>query len=110
MESTLKRIKRLIIQHRYFFTEKAATERIADGLTEEDILESILSASFVRSKNSRSPQRKRKIEKVYIIESFTTTGFWSILKELYEKRQKRKYSIFSCLRKDQRSISGHETQ
>jgi hypothetical protein len=54
MEFILKRIKRLIIQRKYIFTEKAAAEHLADGLSEEDILEAILNATFVRSKRSRS--------------------------------------------------------
>lgn len=57
MDPILTKIKRLIIQRKYIFTEKADIERIADGLSEEDVLESILNATFVRVKNSRSPWR-----------------------------------------------------
>jgi hypothetical protein len=74
MEFILKRIKRLIIQQQYLFTEKAVMERLADGLTEDDVLESILNATFVRSKRSRSLARQTKQEHVYIIESFTYDG------------------------------------
>jgi hypothetical protein len=44
MDSTLKKIKRLLIQGRFVFTAKADAERLADGLTQEDVLESILNA------------------------------------------------------------------
>jgi hypothetical protein len=67
-------IKRLIIQQKYLFTEKATLERIADGLSEEDVLEAILNSTFVRSRRSRSPWRKGKNERIYIIESFTFNG------------------------------------
>jgi hypothetical protein len=56
MEFTLKRIKRLIIQGKYLFTRKATAEHLANGLTEEDVLESILNATFLRSTRSRSPR------------------------------------------------------
>jgi hypothetical protein len=45
-----------------------------DSLTEEDILESILNAQFVRTKRSSRRFKKGKSEKVYIIESFTYSG------------------------------------
>lgn len=74
MEGSLIRIKRLIVRRQYAFTEKALIEMDRDGLTEEDILESILNAQFVRTKRSTSMFRKEKKEKVYIIESFTYSG------------------------------------
>jgi hypothetical protein len=70
----LKKIKRLVIQGKFIFTLKADAERLGDGLTQEDVLESILNASLVRSKKSRSPWRKGHDEKMYIIESFTYDG------------------------------------
>lgn len=74
MDPVLTKIKRLIIQRQYIFTEKADIERIADGLSEEDVLESILNATFVRIKNSRSAWRAGRREKTYILESFTYDG------------------------------------
>lgn len=74
MQYVLTRIKRLIIQQKYLFTEKATLDRIADGLSEEDVLEAILNSTFVRSKKSRSPWRRGKNEHIYIIESFTYGG------------------------------------
>lgn len=74
MDYVLRKIKRLIIRGNYVFTAKADAERLSDGLTQEDVLESILNAAFVRSKKSRSQWRKDQKEKIYIIESFTYDG------------------------------------
>jgi hypothetical protein len=100
MEFTLKRIKRLIIQGKYIFTEKAAAERIADGLSEEDVLEAILNATFVRSKKSRSPWRKQRREEVYIIESFTYDGILVYTKGVIRKVKEgeRFYILISAKR------------
>lgn len=87
MNPVLKKIKRLIIQGNYVFTAKAEAERIADNLTEEDILESILNASFVRTKRSRSPWRKEHLEKIYIIESFTYDGVLIYTKGVIRKQE-----------------------
>lgn len=104
MEFILKRIKRLIIQQKYIFTEKAAAERIADGLSEEDVLESILNATFVRSKRSRSPRRKGRREKVYIIESFTYDGILIYTKGVIRKVKREE--VFYILISAKRSTLG----
>ncbi len=46
----------------------------ADGLLREDVIESILSAQFLRVKNSISPWRKGRREQLYIIDSFNFEG------------------------------------
>lgn len=74
MNPTLTKIKRLIIQGKYIFTGKADAERIAGLLTQEMVLESILNASFVRTKRSRSEWRQERHEKMHTIESFTYDG------------------------------------
>lgn len=74
MNGDLVTIKRLIIRRQYAFTEKALIEMDQDSLTEEDVLESILNAQFVRKKRSISRFRRGRREKVYIIESFTYSG------------------------------------
>jgi hypothetical protein len=86
MNPTLTKIKRLIIQCRYVFTTKADTERIADGLTQEAVLEAILNAAFLRVKNSTSPWRKGYREKMYIIESFTYNGLLIYTKGVIRKQ------------------------
>ena|SRR3990170_6781034 len=74
MDHRLVRIKRLVASGRFDFTLKADLECAADGLTREDIIESILSAQFVRVKNSRSPWRHGRRERLYIIDSFNFEG------------------------------------
>jgi len=74
MDRRLVRIKRLVAAGHYDFTLKADLECAADGLTREDVLESILSAQFLRVKNSRSPWRQGLRERLYIIDSFNFEG------------------------------------
>jgi len=85
MNNTLKHIKRLIIQGNYVFTAKAETDRIIDNLSQEDILESILNASFIRTKRSTSPWRKGQKENMHIIESFTYDGILIYTKGVIRK-------------------------
>jgi len=73
----LVRIKRLVIARRVEFTTKATHERLRDGLTVEDVLESIVNANAIKKViRSRSPARSRRGERLYIIESPTFTGIW----------------------------------
>jgi len=74
MDFVLRKIKRLIIQGHFKFTLKADAERLLDGLTQEDVLESILNASLIRTKKSHSPRQKEPDERMHIIESFTYDG------------------------------------
>jgi hypothetical protein len=74
MNSQLVKIKRLVASGHYAFTMKADLECAADGLTREDVTESILTAQFLRIKNSRSPWRRGRREKLYIIDSFNFEG------------------------------------
>jgi len=46
----------------------------ADGLTETDVLESILNANGIKKTLRTKNPRTRKQEKLYIIESFTYDG------------------------------------
>jgi hypothetical protein len=45
---TLVRIKRLVVAGRIEFTAKAEAERLRDGLSVEDVLESVLNAAGKR--------------------------------------------------------------
>jgi hypothetical protein len=74
VDHRLVRIKRLVVAGHYEFTLKADLEAAEDGLLRSDIIESILSAQFLRVKNSRSPWRKGRREQLYIIESFNFEG------------------------------------
>lgn len=72
MTDPLIRIKRLILTGHYAFTKKAALERESDGLSEEDVLESIVNAQKINKPlNSTNPQKKTRREKLYVILSFT---------------------------------------
>jgi len=71
----LIRIKRLVLAHAVEFTLKAEEERLADGLSVEDVLESIINAQEIKKTlRSRSPYRLHRREKLYIIESPTFSG------------------------------------
>lgn len=73
----LVRIKRLVIAQRVEFTIKATEERLRDGLSVEDVLESIVNANAIKKVlRSRSPMRRQRLERLYIIESPTFTGTW----------------------------------
>ena len=73
----LVRIKRLVIARRVEFTMKAEQERLRDGLTVEDVLESIVNANALKKTlRSRSPARTDARERLYVIESPTFTGVW----------------------------------
>lgn len=74
MDSRLVRIKRLVARGRYEFTEKADLECAADGLTQDDVVESILNAQYLRTKKSTSRWRRGSRETLYIIDSFSFDG------------------------------------
>jgi hypothetical protein len=70
-------IKRLVFSRRVEFTLKAEQERLADGLSVEDVLESILNANALKKAiRSRSPRRSRVRERLYVIESPNYSGTW----------------------------------
>lgn len=71
----LIRIKRAVIARRYRFSEKALIEMAADGLTRQDVLESILTAvTIYKTIRSTSPLRKRHREYLYVIQSTNLSG------------------------------------
>ena len=71
----LLRIKRAMLAGRYRFSEKARGEMESDGLTELDIVESILNAEVICKKvRSTSPVRKRRREYLYVIQSTNLDG------------------------------------
>jgi hypothetical protein len=73
----LVRIKRLVIARRVEFTLKAEQERLRDGLTVEDVFESVVNANAIRKVlRSRSAGRLQRHERLYVIESPTFTGTW----------------------------------
>ena len=71
----LAKIKRLAIARRLKFTFKADTERIRDGLSVEDIVESLVNAPVInKTLRSQSPHRLLPREKLYVIISSTYDG------------------------------------
>jgi len=83
----LVRIKRIVIARHIEFTVKAEEERLADGLTVEDVLESILNANAIKKVlRSRSPKRRHSREPLYVIESPTYGGLWIYTKGTIRKK------------------------
>ena len=71
----LIRIKGLIQRDRVRFSDKAQSEVVDSGLTQEDVLNSIMTASvIVKVMRSRSPSRRRMHEKLYVIHGLTRQG------------------------------------
>jgi len=59
------------------FTAKATAERLRDGLTVEDVIESIVNANAIKKVlRSRSTARRQAVERLNVIESPTFTGTW----------------------------------
>lgn len=84
------RIKRLVVAQRVEFTLKAEIERLRDGLSVEDVFESILNANAIKKVlRSRSPARGRRAERLYVIESPTFTGLWVYTKGTIRRKHDR---------------------
>ncbi len=89
----LVRIKRLAVARRVEFTIKAEEERLRDGLSVEDVLESIVNANAIKKiLRSRSSARLRRSERLYVIESPTFLGTWVYTKGTI--RRKGKEEVF----------------
>jgi len=68
MSDVLVRIKRAVLAGRYRFSEKASEEMEESGLTELDVVESIVTAKRVYKRiRSTSPWRMGKREYLYVI-------------------------------------------
>ncbi|TWT44679.1 hypothetical protein RAS1_10940 [Phycisphaerae bacterium RAS1] len=71
----LLRIKRLVVRRQVRFTSKARDEMKLDGLTADDVLESIVNARRIdKIMRSRSVGRSRPGEKLYVIKSRNYSG------------------------------------
>ena len=71
----LQRIKRLVIRGRVRLSKKARWEMLLDGLTADDLVESIVNAQAVtKVLRSQSPMRSSRHEKLYVIKSFNYSG------------------------------------
>jgi hypothetical protein len=88
----LARIKRLVVARRVEFTGKALEERLIDGLTVEDVLESVLNANAIKKMlRSRSATRAGHREKLYVIESPSFAGIWIYTKGTIRKKDRREF-------------------
>jgi hypothetical protein len=86
----LVQIKRLVIARQVEFTLKAEEERLRDGLSVEDILESVVNAvALKKTIRSRSPHRGHAGEKLYVIESPNFSGIWIYTKGTIRKKSGR---------------------
>ena len=75
MSDPLLRIKRAVLRGHYAFSEKARMELEIDGLTEQDVVESIVSAvAIYKTVRATSPYRKNRREYLYIIQSTNLDG------------------------------------
>ena len=84
----LVRIKRLVVARRVEFTIKATEERLRDGLTVEDVFESIVNANAIKKVlRSRSVARRGMTERLYVIESPTFTGTWVYTKGTLRRKE-----------------------
>ena len=73
----LVKIKRLVVARQVEFTMKAEQERLRDGLSVEDVLESVVNANALKKTlRSRSVRRVRAGERLYVIESPNFSGTW----------------------------------
>lgn len=68
----LTRIKRLALARRIVLTRKAGAEMHADGLSEDDVIESIVSAHRIdKTLRSTSSRRSDAGERLYVIKGFS---------------------------------------
>lgn len=71
----LLRIKRLVLQDRVRYTVKAKEEMRQCELEEAEVLESIMNARGIdKVLRSRSPNRERAAERLYVIKSVSFQG------------------------------------
>jgi hypothetical protein len=98
----LTKIKRLAIARRLRFTFKADIERIHDGLSVEDIVESLVNAPVInKTLRSRSPNRLLPREKLYVIISSTYDGTLIYAKETIRRTQGvEEYYLLISAKKD----------
>ena len=76
-----------MIARRVEFTMKATEERLRDGLSVEDVLESIVNANAIKKVlRSRSVRRVKAREHLYVIESPTFTGTWVYTKGTFRRK------------------------
>ena len=100
MDVILKKIRRYAYQGRVRFTFQAEVQRLEDGLSEEQVVESLIYAEYVRTKLSKSQFRRSRRERAYIIESFTLDGVLVYTKGVFRQDdgEERFYLLISAKR------------
>ena len=92
MSDILVRIKRAVLAGNYAFSENARLEMEFDGLTELDVVESILSAVAIsKVLRSTSVQRNRSGERLYVIQSTNLSGLLIYTKGNWWSRPNQKH-------------------
>lgn len=86
---TLTKIKKLVIARRVVFTDKAISERVASGLSTEDVFEAIINAVTInKTIRSTSLMKRKRKERLYVIIGSTYDG-----KMVYTKGTIRKHGV-----------------
>ena len=99
----LARIKRLVLHGQVKFTAKAADEVLADGLTEDLVLEAIMNAPAINKKlRSKNPSTGSR-ERLYVIIGVTFDGIPIYTKGKITRLQDRE--VFYVLISSKRSKS-----
>jgi hypothetical protein len=70
----LIRIKRLVLEDKLYFTQKATDEMARDGLTNRNVKEALLNAPAVRKKLRSANPASGKREILYVIVGLTYDG------------------------------------
>jgi hypothetical protein len=95
VSDVLVRIKRAVLAGRYRFSEKASEEMEESGLTELDVVESIVTAKRVYKRiRSTSPWRMGKREYLYVIQSTSLTGIPIYTKGKFSRQQSEEVYYF----------------
>ncbi|MCI0690559.1 hypothetical protein L0337_00965 [candidate division KSB1 bacterium] len=104
MSDVLVKIKRLVLKGHYKFSEKASLEMEADGITEFDVVESILNAvTIYKTLRSKSPLRGQAKEYLYVIQSTNLDGLFIYTKGKF--LQKAGEETYYFLISSKRSVS-----
>lgn len=102
MSPILTKIKRLVLAGRVLWTLQAEAQMAVSGLDRQTVIEAILSAQFVETKRSRSPQRKVRDERVHVIKSFSFDGVFVYVKGVIRRAGgvEQFYVVISAKRAD----------
>jgi hypothetical protein len=89
---TIDKIKRLAVRRKLKFTFKAECELLRDGLSQDDVIESIINAPDIKKilKSSASLG-----DRLYIIESPNLDGLWIYTKGKLMKDETEFYVLIS---------------